>query len=113
MLNFIFERLYFSFVFYQLNSFTADESRQQQQHAHKNRIPSEHNSDNSDEEDQAYKDFLSRTIESSDADDDEDFVPKLNGDDGSDTDSQSSIATEDMSNDEIDIYRSGDVSILP
>lgn len=66
-----------------------------------------------DDDDQAYQDFLSRTIESSDADD-EDFVHDVNGVDissSSDTDSQSSIATENMSNDEIDMNRSVEVSI--
>lgn len=63
-----------------------------------------------EEEDQVYRNFLSRVIESSDADD-EDFVHKLNGDDyASDTNSRSSIATDDLSNNEIDIDRSIEVS---
>ncbi|XP_055315212.1 dentin sialophosphoprotein-like isoform X2 [Sitodiplosis mosellana] len=57
------------------------------------------NSEDSDLEDQLYEDFLKRPIETSDTDD-EDFVFELNGDDISDTDSQSSVATEDLSDDD-------------
>ena len=54
------------------------------------------NSEDSDLEDQLYQDFLTRAIETSDTED-ENFVCELNGDDISDTDSQSSVATEDLS----------------
>lgn len=57
------------------------------------------NSEDSDLEDQIYNDFLTRPIETSDSDD-EDFVYELNGDDVSDTDSQSSVATEDLTDDD-------------
>lgn len=65
-------------------------------------------SDDSNSDDQAYHDFLSRTIQESDTDD-ENFVNELNGDDTSDTDSQSSVATEDLSDDEK--HRSANVSV--
>lgn len=66
-------------------------------------------SDDLNSDDQAYQDFLSRTIQESDTDD-ENFVYELNGDDTSDTDSQSSVATEDLSDDEK--HQSANVSVL-
>lgn len=57
-------------------------------------------SDDSDSDDQAYQDFLSRTLPDAEDTDDEDFVYEMNGEDTSDTDSQSSVATEDLSDDE-------------
>lgn len=115
MFCFCFRFLIVYLFLYQLNSSTIDESKQQQKIQNDDGIPSNNGSnENSDdevsEEDQAYQDFLSRTIESSDADD-EDFVHDVNGGDiSSDMNSQSSIATEDLSNDEIDINRSIEVS---
>lgn len=65
----------------------------------------------SESEDEIYKNFLTRTIESSDTDDD-DFNYELNGDDDtSDTDSQSSVATDDLSDDEAHAMGSSKVSI--
>lgn len=98
------------FSLIQLDSPTVDESARES-NTQINEIPSNSDGEDSEDsdEDQAYQDFLSRTIESSDADD-ENFVNELNGGDVSDTDSQSSIATEDMSNDEIDMNRSAEVS---
>lgn len=70
------------------------------------------NNDESKSEEEIYKNFISRTIESSDTDDD-DFVYESNGEDISDTDSQSSVATEDLSDeDEPNATESGEVSIL-
>ena len=97
-----------------MNTSAVDESKRQQKKQNDDGISSD--GDNSDgeesEEDQAYQDFLSRTIESSDTDD-EDFVPDVNGDDVlSEPCSQNSFATEDLSNDEIDINRSVEVSII-
>lgn len=67
--------------------------------------------DESDSEDQDYQDFLSRTLpETSDSDDD-DYVFELNGDDdASDTDSQSSVATDEFSDDENQPHQSDQVN---
>lgn len=101
MLNFIYK--FFAFMF-QLNSSDVNAAK--------------HSNAEDDGEDQIYRDFLSRLDHSIDYDeaDDEDFVPDAsNGDDdASSTDSQSSIASEDLLNDEIneiDINRSVDVSV--
>lgn len=70
------------------------------------------NSDSdSESDDQAYQDFLSRTIGTSDTSDD-DFIAEMIGDESSDTDSQSSVASEDLSDDEnIEKRRSPQVCI--
>lgn len=70
------------------------------------------NSEDSDLEDQLYKDFLTRAIETSDTED-ENFVCELNGDEISDTDSQSSVATEDLSDyDDDDATDEGDTNVI-
>lgn len=95
------------FVIKQLNANVAGETAA---NIHDNDQTSS-NSDDSDSEDQTYRDFLSRTLETSDTDD-EDFVSELIGDDiESDTDSQSSVATENLSDDDgIELHRSSKVS---
>lgn len=67
-------------------------------------------SDESESEEEIYQNFLTRTIESSDTDDD-DFTYERNGEDTSDTDSQSSVATEDLSDDEANEMGSAEVCI--
>lgn len=69
--------------------------------------------DESDVEEKLYQNFIQRSIETSDSDDD-DFIYNLNGEDISDTDSQSSIATEDLSDadNETEKQWSGEVSSL-
>lgn len=81
---------FYFFVFQQLNASVTFSEKD-------DRITT--NSEDSDLEDQIYNDFLTRPIETSDSDD-EDFVYELNGDDVSDTDSQSSVATEDLTDDD-------------
>lgn len=83
--------VYFSFSLAQLNASVTFATEKD------DRITT--NSEDSDLEDKIYNDFLTRPIETSDSDD-EDFVFELNGDDVSDTDSQSSVATEDLSDDD-------------
>lgn len=67
-------------------------------------------SDESESEEEIYQNFLTRTIESSDTDDD-DFTYERNDEDTSDTDSQSSVATEDLSDDEANEMGSAEVCI--
>lgn len=70
------------------------------------------NSEDSDLEDQLYKDFITHAIETSDTDD-ESFVCEPNGDDISDTDSQSSVATEDLSDSDDDgATDEGDANVI-
>lgn len=93
-------------TFTQLNATVAGETANNEQ---KSGEASE-NSDDSDSEDQVYQDFLSRTFEASDTSDD-DFIAELIGDESSDTDSQSSVASEDLSDGEnIEKPRSPNVS---
>lgn len=56
-------------------------------------------SDLSDADEKLYKNLLKNDIETSDTDDD-DYVNEQNGDDISDTDSQDSVATDDLSDDD-------------
>lgn len=71
-------------------------------------------SDESDDEVKIYQDFVEQTRTQNflnEDTDDEDFVFE-NGDDESDTDSQSSVATENLSDEDVDNHRSNKVSTL-
>lgn len=92
--------------FQQLNAEVSSKTTEEREED--DRVSSD--TDDSDTEDQIYQDFLKRALVASDTDD-EDFVYELNGEDESDTDSQSSVATDDLSDEDIENRRSTKVSI--
>lgn len=88
------------FYFYfciQLN--TSGEKATMQHDMLRNPIPDEE-SDSEDSEDQDYLDFVSRTLPEASDSDDADYAFELNDDETSDTDSQSSVATNEFSDDD-------------
>lgn len=88
----------------QLNAYDIDETAKFHEGERDDKVSSY--GDDTDSEDQAYQDFLSRTITMSDTDD-EDYVYELN--DTSDTDSQSSVASENLS--DYETHKSAEVII--